>query len=230
MTQLTNNSCQISDESTSMDSNEDKYVDVKEMQFTGKEKYYFNSADRYYKRASIDQSKKMKNIINGDSKMSLRLFDWFATKYTDRNTIKIKQSRDEHDRIDVHISYKAQLKTFKKRYFDPFKRYKKFYYVIKIGQDKYRFLTTIGQLNFFQWAFTSEILKYVENNFDSLSAEMFVSNKKDRESSQQRKKTKELKSQSSKDNVTIKKGKCKITAKKVRSLLNNEQKIVISFD
>ena len=55
--------------------------------------------------------------------------------------------------FNVHISYKAQLQSYKKKYFDPFRRRKKFYYKYNKEENKY-FYTTIGQLNFFRWIFS----------------------------------------------------------------------------
>lgn len=48
--------------------------------------------------------------------------------------------------------------------FDPFCRSKR----IKF-QD---FETTVGQLNFFEWAITDEILDYIENNYEVIHADM----------------------------------------------------------
>ena len=60
----------------------------------------------------------MINIINGKSYISLRILDWFVTKHSDKYKIKYKNKNDEDGSFfNVHISYEAQLKSFKKQYF-----------------------------------------------------------------------------------------------------------------
>jgi len=62
-------------------------------------------------------------MINGNSKISLRLLDWFVTRHAKRHSISYFIN---DDKFNVHISYKAQLKSYKKRYFDPFRKGKKY--------------------------------------------------------------------------------------------------------
>ena len=63
--------------------------------------------------------------------------------------------------IIVHTNYKGQLKAYSKRNFDPFCRRNRirFYY----EENKY-FITTVGQLNFFKWAFNNKIINYAIDN------------------------------------------------------------------
>ena len=70
----------------------------------------------------------MIDIINGKSEISLRILDWFVTRYSNKYKITIDMG-DEEDIFNVHISYKAQLKSYKKKYFDPFRRKKKFFFL-----------------------------------------------------------------------------------------------------
>ena len=106
----------------------------------------------------------MIDIVEGQSDISLRLLDWFVTRHASKQKIRfdkydVSNNSDKFDkRVDrcfnVHISYKAQLKSYKKKYFDPFRRRKKFkYYFDK--EKTVHLCTTIGQLNFFRWAFHS---------------------------------------------------------------------------
>jgi hypothetical protein len=48
--------------------------------------------------------------------------------------------------------------------FDPFCRWKRIQFM---GLD-----TTVGQLNFFEWAIQDEVLKYLEDNYDAIHADM----------------------------------------------------------
>lgn len=228
----------------SLEASNGNYLDADQVDFTTKEKYYYRSINKFYKKLPSKDIKLMMSIIDGESKISLRLFDWFVTKYSDKNVTTIKQDDDdETDRINVHISYKAQLKSFKKKYFDPFKRYKKFYYTFTIDSKKHKYLTTIGQLNFFKWSFKCNVIKYVEDNFDALSTEMLSSNKEDKDkkdkhdNSSKGSKTSKVdtlttnkRHESKKDHVVIKKKDATITAKRVKSKLGAESKIIVSFD
>ena len=50
-------------------------------------------------------------IINGKSKISLRLIDWFVTNYCKKNTVRyyIKDSSGSRKQFDVHLNYKTSL-------------------------------------------------------------------------------------------------------------------------
>ena len=76
---------------------------------------------------------------------------------------------------DVYIGYKAQLKSYKKKYFDPFRRqYKFFYHYDKSDTTKFTY-TNFGQLNFFKWAMEYNIIDYIELNYDVIMNAMYIS-------------------------------------------------------
>ena len=97
---------------------------------------------------------KVKKILLGESKLSLRLIDWFATNYAKKYNVAYILPNQNY--VIVYLSYKNHLKAYSKKMFDPFCRYKR----IKF-QD---FETTIGQLNFFEWIISDGVLEYIENN------------------------------------------------------------------
>lgn len=165
---------------TNNETNEN-YPDADKAGFTTKEIYYYRSIDKFYKQLPSKDIKFMMSVIDGESDISLRLLDWLVTKHSDKNAITVKQSQDENDKINVRISYKAQLKSYGKRYFDPCKRYKKFFYVFVIDGVKKKYLTTIGQLNFFKWSFEHNVITYVRDNYEDLFSEMLSSNKQDKD-------------------------------------------------
>jgi hypothetical protein len=101
--------------------------------------------------------------------------------------------------------------------------------VFILNGKKEKYLTTIGQLNFFKWAFKYKIIKYVETNYSKLSAEMFASNKEEKEKKEKKSKFKNKNLQKSK-RVVINKKNCTIIAKKVKSKVNDENRIIVSFD
>ena len=116
-------------------------------------------------------------------------------------------------------------------YFDPFRRRKKFKYFF--DKDKKIILyTTIGQLNFFRWAFTNDVISYVLNNYISISKAMVNTNKMDKSRKLKEKQDKESKIQkdnrNNKNELNIKKNGINIKATK--KIKHNEVKIILSFD
>lgn len=196
--------------------------DISEVNFTTKEKYYFKMVDKFFKNLDENKITKMIDIVEGRSRISLRLFDWFVTcyacKFKDNTRYQLKSTNEWYN---VHIGYKSQLKSYKKRYFDPFRRRKKFIYTMK----NKKLVTTIGQLNFFRWAFMHEVINYAEKNYDTLSRAMILYNKEVKERKKREKVVKKPKKQEAKkNNVTV-------SAKTVKPIpQNNVMKIVLSFD
>jgi hypothetical protein len=203
-------------------------VDARNTKFSSKETLYYKMIDKFFKQLGKENIQKMLDIIDGHSKVSLRLLDWFVTRYANKN--KIAYDLAPGERFNVHISYKAQLKSYKKRYFDPFRRRKKFIY--KQGDQSLE--TTIGQLNFFRWAFSNNIIKYVEDHYNSVLKAMIKSNKDDKirkieEDSETSSKVEEVeKVVKVKDNIKIQAEKKKVAATTVPS--SNQIKITLSFD
>lgn len=106
-------------------------------------------------------------VINRTSPVSLRLLDYFCVNFSRSNTV-VYMNMDKY--FDVHSSYKNQLKTFSKKLFDPFRRN------IRMTIHKYdsneKFDTTLGQLCFFRWCLTHNVLNYVEKNIAAISDDM----------------------------------------------------------
>ena len=148
-----------------------------------------NKLMEYYKKD--DNLDKMLKIINGESRISLRIVDWFATNYAKKYYTVYEIDTDE--RFKVYNNYKLRLKAYSKRRFDPFCRWQRIN--IPYTEDKY-IQTTIGQLNFFKWALENKIIEYIENNYSEIEADMNnrnSSSRKNQESSQKtRKKREEL--------------------------------------
>ena len=119
---------------------------------------------------------KMLRIIGGESKISLRIVDWFATNYAKKNDTMyniIDANGQVERRFKVHISYKLNLKAYSKKRFDPFCRWDR----INIPYKQNSFVeTTIGQLNFFKWALENRIIKYIEDNYDEIEKDMNARN------------------------------------------------------
>ena len=135
--------------------------------------------------------KKLKSIIDGNSKLSLRLIDWFVTNYSKKNLVmynlkKLKREINETDSgvesidggneeelfsdyFNVFSDYRGQLKALNKKNFDPFCRRSR----IKFFYNETDFIiTTVGQLNFFKWAIENCILDYIETNMKEIEDDM----------------------------------------------------------
>jgi hypothetical protein len=76
----------------------------------------------------------------------------------------------------VYQKYKAQLKSYNKETFDPFKRgvpFEFFYTYVnpETGESETEsFFTAICQLNYFLWADTTGIIDYITTNYDRIVA------------------------------------------------------------
>jgi hypothetical protein len=127
---------------------------------------------------------KMIRIINGESKISLRIVDWFVTNYAKKyytvyelpeNSPGPEGSEGSCDtyRFKVYNDYKLKLKAYSKKRLDPFCRWER----ISIPYDDEKNMeTTIGQLNFFKWAIENRIIEYIDNHYDDIEADMNARN------------------------------------------------------
>jgi len=105
---------------------------------------------------------RVRMIVNGNSNISLRLLDWLVTNYAKKHNISYMTttSRD----VNIYLRYKANLRAYSKKMFDPFCRWKKIQF---LGMN-----TTVGQLNFFNWILEDEVLDYLEANYDAVQKDM----------------------------------------------------------
>ena len=126
--------------------------------------------DFYYQK---DYLKKMLSIINGTSKISLRIVDWFSTNYSKKNFFMFETPKEP--RFKVYEDYKLKLKAYSKKRFDPFCRWDRIQIPIE-KNSSYSFETTIGQLNFFKWAIENKIIDYIESHYDEIETDMNENN------------------------------------------------------
>jgi hypothetical protein len=136
-----------------------------------------NLMEFYGEKKNMDA---MVNVVNGESKISLRIIDWFVTNFAKKfftvYTIPAKTRRstvingeENMERFKVFNSYKLELKAYNKSRFDPFCRRDR----ITIPYNETTgMVTTIGQLNFFKWAIENKILEYIEENFEAIENDM----------------------------------------------------------
>lgn len=108
-------------------------------------------------------------IIEGPSQISLRLIDWFITNYCKR----IKDTHPGYKQLKgIYQDYRSQLKAYKKLKFDPFRRRQRIIFNLDADEQSASINTTVGQLNFFKWAIDNGIIKYINENYESLEAAM----------------------------------------------------------
>lgn len=113
----------------------------------------------------------MLKIITGESKISLRIVDWFATNYAKKyyTLYDIEEWSGKKKRFIVYVDYKLKLKAYSKKRFDPFCRWDRISVPYKDGTC---IETTIGQLNFFKWALENKIVDFIEKNYENIEKDM----------------------------------------------------------
>ena len=182
-----------------------------------------DSLHNYYNNTS--NITKLLEVLEDNNKVSLRIIDWFVTNYSKKNNIyylifetptKTKTFLEKNNNLlkqfNTYHSYKAQLKSYSKKRFDPFCRRDRIQFTY---DDNKSIETTVGQLNFFKWAIDNLIIDYIKENYELIEKDMNKSYnliKKDRKTTKERKKRQELSKSAS------------------RGLNSNNIKIVLEFD
>ena len=164
---------------SNLDSTELNHKIYKLIQISSQESLLLKSVEKFYE--SLNCFTDFIQIINSQtkitskSKISIRLIDYFVTKYSKKNKVsyKINDNKNNSDTItnmsfSVYQSYKQQLKAFQKKNFDPFARGIRIPYFI----NNTCIITTIGQLNFFMWFISKNIIDYVIKNKDVIETDM----------------------------------------------------------
>lgn len=168
---------------------------------------YFKIINKFFRKCDQDLVEKMVKIINKDKNndsgcISLRVLEWVVTKCSKKN---IDIQIDDKEYFSINILYKAQLKSYKKKNFDPFRRDKKFYYNYDKKDKTKTVVTTLGQLNFFKWAISNNIIECVEKHHAIIIESMNKSNKEEKIRKKKKKTTSSNKSDDdSKSKISIK--------------------------
>ena len=155
---------------------------------------------------------KMLKIITGETKISLRIVDWFATNYAKKyyTLYNVKGKR-----FKVYLDYKLKLKAYSKKRFDPFCRWDRINIPYKNGTS---IETTIGQLNFFKWAIENKVIDYIEEHYEEIERDQTNRN------STSKRKEKEA-------NITSKtrKKREELSVSAIKSVKKEEVEIVVKF-
>ena len=121
------------------------------------------SLQRFY--AQRDDIQSLIPILQGNGDLSLRLIDWFVTNYAKKHHVSYLLNQQE---FVVYLNYKSQLKAYSKKLFDPFCRRERILFQCGTHEP---FETTVGQLNFFRWAFEKNILPYMREHLADILRE-----------------------------------------------------------
>jgi len=163
----------------------------------------------------------MMNIINGDTRMSLRIVDWFVTNYAKKNfTVYEIQCHGTTimTRFKVYNEYKLILKAYSKKRFDPFCRWER----ITIPYNTNHCMeTTIGQLNFFKWAIENNIISYIETHFNDIEQDMNNCNSTAKRRSA---------SEPHNDNAKTRKKREELSVSACKCIKKETVKIIVKFD
>ena len=169
-----------------------------------------NLMDFYKQDNNMDT---MLKIITGESKISLRIVDWFATNYAKK--YYTLYSIDETRRFKVYVDYKLKLKAYSKKRFDPFCRWDRISIPYKDGTC---IETTIGQLNFFKWALENKVIHYIEENYETIEKDMNARN-----STSKRK-------ENLSENAKTRKKREELSVSATKSIKKEKVEIVVNFN
>ena len=118
----------------------------------------------------------LKPILNQESEISLRVLDWSTTNWSRKNTVMLDTCKNGSlERVNMFLDYKANLKAFSKRSFDPFCRRERIMLKFECDPEQRTYITTTAQLNFMKWAIETGVLDYCRENIKELEQDMVKS-------------------------------------------------------
>ena len=182
--------------------------------YTTQNELLLNNLMEFYKDES--NLTRMLKIITGESKISLRIVDWFSTNYAKKyyTLYTIDKPNELVRRFKVYFDYKLKLKAYSKKRFDPFCRWDR----ISIPYKNDTCIeTTIGQLNFFKWAIENNVINFIEENYETIEKDM-----NSRNSTSKRKETVE--------NSKTRKKREELSISATKSIKKEEVEIVVQFN
>lgn len=119
---------------------------------------------------------KLKPMLTQECKISLRVLDWSTTNWSKKNTVMLETYRNGYkETINMFLDYKANLKAFSKKSFDPFCRRERIMMKFECDPEEKTYISTTAQLNFMKWAIESGVLDYCQQNLELLEADMVKS-------------------------------------------------------
>ena len=106
-------------------------------------------------------------LVTQTSPVSLRALDWAVVNWSKQHNI-VCASIVPGQMTNVHHAYRAALKYWKRRLFDPFRRRARI--VVVVDGEEHE--TTLGQANFALWTYRTGVLNYVTTHLDAIEEDM----------------------------------------------------------
>ena len=184
--------------------------------YTTQNDLLLNNLIEFYRNE--DNLHRMLKIITGESRISLRIVDWFATNYAKKHYTLYNIEETDNNverRFKVYVDYKLKLKAYSKKRFDPFCRWDRI--SIPYKGDKY-IETTIGQLNFFKWALENKVIDYIDENYETIEEDMNTRNSTS--------KKKEI----TVDNTKTRKKREELSISATKSIKKEKVEIIVQFN
>lgn len=122
-----------------------------------------SSLHKFYN--AVPNLSELVDIMQGNGPYSLRLIDVFVTNYSKKHNTSYLLNGQE---FLVYLNYKSQTKAYSKKLFDPFCRHDRI--MFQCGTQE-QFMTTVGQLNFFRWAYEKGVLNYIQEHVEEIRKE-----------------------------------------------------------
>jgi hypothetical protein len=185
--------------------------------YTTQNDLLLNNLMDFYKDG--DNLSNMLKIITGESKISLRIVDWFVTNYAKKYfTLYNFTDTNGHDkRFKVYVDYKLKLKAYSKKRFDPFCRWDR----ITIPYKNGTFIeTTIGQLNFFKWTLENKVIEYIDDHYADIEKDMNCRNST----------SKRKENVVTVDNTKTRKKREELSVSATKSIKKEKVEIVVNFN
>lgn len=183
-------------------------------EYTTQNELLLNKLMEFYMKN--DNLSKMLKIINGESRISLRIIDWFTTNYAKTYFTLYNVTKPNGDviRFKVYVDYKLKLKAYGKSRFDPFCRWDRIVVPYKDGKS---IETTIGQMQFFKWAIENEVINYVNEHYTTIEKDMNSRNS----TSKRKEKTTDMKTRKKREELSI---------SATKSIKKEDVEIVVKFN
>lgn len=172
-----------------------------------------------------DNLRTMLKVVAGETRVSLRIVDWFVTNYAKKfytvynipaDTTSLVPQQDR--RFKVYTDYKLKLKAYSKKRFDPFCRWDR----INIPYTATSSIqTTIGQLNFFKWIIDNNVVAHIEANYEEIETDM-----NNRNSTSKKRDKKETHVA---DGTKTRKKREELSVSATKSIKTEDVEIVVSF-
>lgn len=134
----------------------------------GQQQSIMKLLDRFYRNDT--NLRKLHEILDKKSGIALRVLDWYATNYIKKNdTYFFIKKEGIKRKYTAYPSYQSFLKSYSKKFFDPFRRN---YPIIFIDKNNEKLDTAICQLNFLRWMIEYGNWDYVKQNKKKIEQHM----------------------------------------------------------